>query len=125
MVRPFNTMWNLVYLLFLIRTERIQQHVRIDASVYETKQNDCLYSYLIQDMKPKNELLRNCFRNKNQCLIVHPDIKLIGHLIQSFTKPFLKRFDKIKILLSPLPAGIFLTTFFKWNIGLWGRHIAK
>lgn len=72
---------------------------------------------MIQDIKTKYDLLRKRFRNKNYCLIVHPDINLFDHLIQSFEKPFLKRFDEIQILLSW--AGIFLTTFLNgaWVFG--------
>lgn len=95
-----------------LRTEIIQQTVL-----------DCSYSYLIQDMKTNYDLLRKRFRNKNKCLIVHPDINLFGHLIQSFEKLFFKRFDQIKILLSW--AGIFLTTFLYGCMGFWGQQIAK
>lgn len=58
----------------------------------------CLYSLLIQDIKTKCDLLRKRFRNKKkQCLIVHPDMNLVGHLIQSFENRFSKDLIRSKI----------------------------
>lgn len=57
----------------------------------------CLYSLLIQDTKTKSDLLRKPFRNISQFLIIHPDMNLVGHLIQSFENRFSKDLIRSKI----------------------------